>query len=312
MNLTPDLLAAQLARGLAPVYLLSGDEPLLVEEAADAVRASARAAGFTERIVHFIERGSSWPDVLAGADNLSLFATRRLVELRLPTGKPGAAGSAAIVRLIERRDPDMLLLILTGRLDRDAQGASWVRAVEAHGASVRARAIGRNDLPAWLAARAKRAGLEVDRAALELLAERTEGNLLAARQEIERLALTAPGARIGVAELTGSVGDSARYDVFTLGDAARAGNAARALRILEGLRAEGVEATLVLWSLLRELRAQLQGHGRLSRRAAPRLFERAARADRAIKGRLRANPWDELALLAADLCAVPTPLPRRS
>lgn len=312
MKLTPDSLAAHLARGLAPVYLLSGDEPLLVGEAADAVRACARAAGFAERVVHFIERGSNWSDVLADADNLSLFGARRLVELRMPSGKPGTIGSAAIVRLIERRDADTLLLIITGRLERESQSAAWVRAIEAQGATLTAWPIARGRLPAWLDERATRAGLQFDRAALELLADRTEGNLLAARQEIDRLALTVQGPKVGVAELTGSVGDSARFDVFTLGDAARSGNAARTLRVLDGLRAEGVEATLVLWSLLRELRQQLHGGGRLPRRAAPRLIERASRADRAIKGRLRVNEWDELALLAADLCAIPTPPPRRT
>lgn len=312
MKLTPDSLAAHLARGLAPVYLLSGDEPLLVGEAADAVRACARAAGFAERVVHFIERGSNWSDVLADADNLSLFGARRLVELRMPSGKPGTIGSAAIVRLIERRDADTLLLIITGRLERESQSAAWVRAIEAQGATLTAWPIARGRLPAWLDERATRAGLQFDRAALELLADRTEGNLLAARQEIDRLALTVQGPKVGVAELTGSVGDSARFDVFTLGDAARSGNAARTLRVLDGLRAEGVEATLVLWSLLRELRQQLHGGGRLPLRAAPRLIERASRADRAIKGRLRVNAWDELALLAADLCAIPTPPPRRT
>jgi DNA polymerase-3 subunit delta len=311
MKLNPDTLAAHLARGLAPAYLLSGDEPLLVNEAADAVRARARSAGFTDRVVHFIERGSSWDDVRAGASNLSLFAERRLVELRMPTGKPGVAGSAAIVELVERRDADSLLLIVTERLERESQGASWVRAVESHGVWMNAWPIAREKLPAWLEVRARRAGLELDRAALALLADRTEGNLLAAQQEIDRMSLTHRG-RIGVAELTASVADSSRFDVFNLGDAAHAGNAPRSLRIIEGLRAEGVEATLVLWVLLRELRQAAREGGRHSRRDFPRLLERAARADRAIKGRLQANGWDEIALLAADLCGVRLPLARRS
>lgn len=311
MKLTPDTLAAHLARALAPVYLLSGDEPLLVGEAADAVRAKARSAGFADRVVHFIDRGSDWGDVRAGAGNLSLFATRRLVELRMPTGKPGTVGSTAIVDLIERRDSDTLLLIVTERLERESQGASWVRAVEANGAWMNAWPVGRDKLPAWLDARARRAGLSFDRAALELLADRTEGNLLAAQQEIDRLSLAFTGS-IGVAELTASVANSARYDVFTLAAAARAGNAARSLRIVEGLRAEGVEATLVLWSLLRELRQGMRDGGRVARRDVPRLIERASRADRAIKGRLAANAWDEIALFTADLCGVRTPFPRRN
>jgi DNA polymerase-3 subunit delta len=310
MKLTTDALGGHLARDLSPVYLLCGDEPLLVGEAADAVRAKARAAGFTDRIVHFIERGSSWADVRADAGSLSLFASRRIVELRMPTGKPGVTGSAVIVELIERRDPDTLLLILTERLEREAQGANWVRAVDAHGAVVTAWPIGRDKLPAWLEARARRAGLQLEPAALALLADRTEGNLLAAQQEIDRLALTVRHGKVGVAELADSVGDSARFDVFTLATAARAGNAARALRIIAGLRTEGVEATLVLWSLLREARQMLQVGGRFTRRDAPRLIRRARRVDRAIKGRLQVNAWDELALFAAELCAR-RPLPGR-
>lgn len=311
MKLDPDKLAAQLARGLAPVYLLSGDEPLLVSEAADAVRTRARAAGFADRVVHFLDRDSSWDDVRAGASNLSLFASRRLVELRLPTGKPGVAGSAAIVELIERRDSDTLFMIITGRLERESQGAAWVRAVEDHGVWMHAWPVGREKLPGWLDGRARRAGLSLDRAALELLAERTEGNLLAAQQEIDRLSLALAGA-VGVAELTASVADNARFDVFKLGEATRRGDAARSLRIVEGLRAEGVEATLVLWALLRELRQTPRDGGRHARRDFPRLTERAVCADRAIKGRLQANAWDEIALFAADLCGVRLPPVRRA
>lgn len=312
MKVAPEALPAQLSRGLAPVYLLSGDEPLLVDEAADQVREKARAAGFTDRDVHFIDRGSGWGDVRAGANNLSLFGTRRLIELRMPTGRPGTAGSGVIVELIERGDPDTLVLILTERLDRDAQGAAWVRAVEARGVWMNAWPVGRDKMPAWLESRARRAGLAFDPAALALLADRTEGNLLAAQQEIERLALTLRGATVGVAELAASVATSARYDVFTLGEAARAGQAARSLRVLEGLRAEGVEAALVLWALLREMRRAMQGGSRHARRDFPRLVERAARADRAIKGRLQANAWDELAFLVLDLCGTRFPLPRRT
>lgn len=312
MKVAPEALAAHLARELAPVFLLSGDEPLLIDEAANLVRGKAREAGFTDREVHFIDRGSSWDDVRAGANNLSLFASRRLVELRMPTGRPGTAGSAVIVELIERGDPDVLILIVTERLERDTQGAAWVRAAEARGVWMNAWPVGRDKLPAWLEARARRAGLAFEPAALALLADRTEGNLLAAQQEIERLALTLRGTTVGVAELAASVATSARYDVFALGDAARAGQAARSLRILEGLHAEGVEATLVLWALLRELRRSMQGGSRHARRDFPRLLERASRADRAIKGRLQANAWDELALFATDLCGTRIPLPRRT
>jgi DNA polymerase-3 subunit delta len=306
MKLTVDALAAHLARELLPVYLVSGDEALLTGEAADAIRAKARAAGFTDRAVHFIERGTSWGDVRAESSNLSLFATRRLIELRMPSGKPGTSGGAVIRELIERRDTDTLILILTDRLDRDAQGADWVRAVEAHGAWLPVWSVDRARFPAWLTARARRAGLELEGEAAQLLADRTEGNLLAAHQEIERLRLVAgagagAGARrLDAAAVAASVADSARFDVFKLGEAAQSGDAARTLRILNGLAGEGAEPTLVLWALIRALR---QGGGGGGARARA-LIERARRADRAIKGQLRANAWDELALLAAGLCGV--------
>lgn len=332
MKLTPDSLNTHLGQKLLPAYLISGDEPLLLGEAADAVRARARAAGFDEREVHFIERGAGWDDVRASAGNLSLFGSRKLLEVRLPTGRPGAAGGAALVSLIGRGDPDTVLLILTPRLDRDVQAAPWVKAVEAQGAWVQVWPIEAGKLIAWLRARSRRAGLDLSDEALTLLAERTEGNLLAAHQELEKLCLLTHGGRIDANAVLAGVADSARFDVFGLSEAVLEGAPERALRVLAGLRAEGTEATLVLWALnkaLRDLWGALSQPAGRSRgwqrqsaalekavRRAPRLsFHhlclRAARADRMIKGRLRGNPWDEMALLAADLCGRPAvPAPR--
>lgn len=325
MKLTADSFASHLAKNLAAAYLISADEPLLVNEAADAVRASARSRGFTEREVHFIERGVNWDDIRASTANLSLFAARRLVELRMPGGKPGVAGSAAIVELVNRKNPDVLLLILTERLEREAQGSAWVKAVDHHGAWLPLWPIDAARMPAWVQSRARAAGLVLDDAAAGLLADRTEGNLLAAHQELERLRLVAGSAQIDERAVAASVADSARFDVFKLGEAALAGDASRALRIVGGLQAEGVEPTLVLWALLREVRnvwaRQQRGTGqaggyvrqsaaldraarRLSRGAFAPLIERASRADRMIKGQLRGNAWDELALLAAEFCGI--------
>jgi DNA polymerase III subunit delta len=327
LKLTPDSLLTHLEQTLAPAYLVSGDDPLLAAEAADAIRARARVAGFGERDVHFMERGADWNDVRAATGNLSLFASRRLVEIRLPSGKPGASGNSTLTELLSRKDPDTLFLILTPRLDRDAQGAEWVRAVETQGAWVQVWPVEPERLVGWLRARSRRMKLEVTDDGLELLAERTEGNLLAASQELEKLRLLAPGARANAETVLESVADSARFDVFQLGEAALAGDAPRALRILAGLRAEGVEATLVLWSLtkaMRDIWGALASPGGFKPRAwqrqaaaldkairrAPRLSFgalalRAARADRMVKGRLTGNAWDEMALLAADICAVP-------
>jgi DNA polymerase-3 subunit delta len=327
LKLTPDALSAHLEQQLLSVYLISGDEPLLSGEAADAVRARARARGFTEREVHFMERGSDWDDVRASAGNMSLFGSRRVVEIRMPTGKPGVAGAAALVSMLEVDDRDTVFLILTPRLDRDAQGSSWVKAVESRGAWVQVWPVDADRMVGWLRARARRLGLEVTNEGIELLAERTEGNLLAAHQELEKLRLIAQGGRISADSILMSVADSARFDVFQLGEAVLAGDAERALRMLAGLRAEGVEATLVLWALSKAVRdlwgsvaspdgsgsrawgrqaaALEKGARRASRLPFSRLAIRAGRADRMVKGRLLGDPWDEMALLAADICAKP-------
>ncbi|MEP7243617.1 MAG: DNA polymerase III subunit delta [Gammaproteobacteria bacterium] len=325
MKLTPDTLASHLEQKLLPAYLISGDEPLLIAEAADAIRARARAVGFSERETHFMERGSDWNDVRASANNLSLFAERRIVEIRMPSAKPGTAGGAALVALLESKDADRLLLITTPRLDRDAQGAKWVSAVESVGAWVQAWPVDASKLIAWLRVRCRRLKLNADDDALALLAERTEGNLLAAHQEVQKLSLLVRKDRITAEDVLSSVADSARFDVFQLGECALSGDTARTLRILDGLRAEGVEPTLVLWSLskaTRDLWAAMtsggqarawprptagleQGRRRAPQLSFPRLAARAVRADRMIKGRQGGDAWDEMALLAADICARP-------
>jgi DNA polymerase III subunit delta len=325
LKLTTDSLTTQLAQRLLPAYLISGDEPLLTGEAADAVRARARTAGFSEREVHFIERGSDWDEVRASAGNLSLFGARRLLEIRLGSGRPGVAGNAALVALLEADDPDLLLLVLAPRLDREAQGADWVRALDARGAWLPLWPVDPGKLPAWLRGRARKLGLEASDDALELLAARTEGNLLAAHQELSKLVWLVSGGKVDAASVLASVADSARFDVFQLGEAALAGDSARALRILAGLRAEGTEATLALWALARALRdlwsaraggaalpawqrrsgALLKGAERAAQLPFVSLAARAVRADRMIKGRLPGDAWDEMALLTSELCGQP-------
>jgi DNA polymerase-3 subunit delta len=324
LKLTADSLAGHLRERLLPAYLISGDEPLLSGEAADALRARARDAGFTEREVHFPERAADWEELRGSARNLSLFGTRRLFEIRM-SGRPGVAGNAALQSLLAAEDPDTLFLILTPRLEREAQSADWVRAVETRGAWVQIWPVDARRLTGWLRGRARQLGLSASEEALELLAERTEGNLLAAHQELSKLALLAGAAPVTPETVLTSVGDSARFDVFQLSEAVLAGTAARALRVLAGLRAEGTEPTLVLWALVRALHdawgalsgtgagAQRGGQRRsaaleLATRRAPHmaftdLTARAARADRVIKGRLAGNAWDELTLLTRALCA---------
>lgn len=326
MKLQLDALAAHLQQQLLPAYLISGDEPLLTGEAADAVRATARAQGFTEREVHFFDRGADWEAVRTSVNSMSLFAERRIVEVRLPTGKPGVAGSRALIDIMNNLGQDTLLLVLTGRLDRDAQNAEWVRSLESKGAWLAVWPIPTDRLVSWLKARSKRMDLTVTDEALQVLADRTEGNLLAARQELEKLRLAVPDGRISAETVLASVADSARFDVSELSESLLEGDAARALRVLGGLRGEGVELPLVLWACIKAVR-DLWGasHGsdggsrtwqrhsaaleKGKRRAASlpyaRLAARAERADRMAKGRLSGDAWDELALLAADLCARP-------
>jgi DNA polymerase-3 subunit delta len=319
----------QLRQGrLAPAYLLSGDEDLLVGEAADALRAAARKAGYSEREVHFPERAADWGNILGGAGSMSLFGDRKILELRF-SGKAGKEGGAALQRLIEMAGDDSLLLVITPRLDPTTQTTAWVKALESRGVWEPIWEIGPRQLESWLAERALAFGLELTGDARALLASRVEGNLLAAQQELAKLQLLVPAGRIDAAAVQAAVASSARYDVFALGEAVVQGEANRALRILAGLRGEGVEPTLVLWSVTRELRnmwslrrgedparrpgprmppsqqaALERARPRANKLPFARLGSRALRVDRMIKGRLSGNPWDELALLCAEFCGV--------
>jgi DNA polymerase III subunit delta len=323
LKLNFDTLRTHLDGEPARAYLVSGDEGLLVGEAADAIRARVKRAGFDEREVHFIERVADWEAVRASSNNLSLFGSRKLIELRLPSGKPGVGGSNAIVALLENASPDNVFLMITGKLERESQGAAWVKAFEAAGAWLPIWPIEVSRLPQWLRARAVTLDLELDDDAVRFIVERTEGNLLAAQQELEKLRLLAPANlvgkfRIDLATAQAGIGDSARFDVFQLGEAALAGDVPRGLRILAGLRSEGVEPTLALWSLAREIRnvwGTTQNDGvnarswqrpsaaleNAKRRAArlpyARLAVRIARADRMIKGQHRGDAWDEMSLV---------------
>ena len=318
MRLRAEQLPAALAQGLAGIYLVSGDEPLLVGEAADAIRAGARSAGCADRQVFFIDRSFSWDDLRLAGQSLSLFAERRLFELRMPSGKPDK-GAALLADLAARQQSDLTYLVITDKLDRKASDTPWVQAIEKHGAWVQIQPVEPAALPAWLRARAKMLRLEIEPEASQLIVDRVEGNLLAAQQELEKLGLLANGTPISVDLVLRSVGDSARYDVFQLGEAAAAGDAARALRVLLGLKSEGVEPTLILWALVRELRGMWQARERnrlrsqargsgwnLAANPSPRALARlkklplaplllqASHADRVIKGILPGDAWNAL------------------
>jgi len=309
LKLAAEQLASHLAGRLAPVYLVSGDDPLLCMEALDAIRAAARRAGFDERLQLFIERSAAvWEEALGATQTLSLFASRRILEIRMPGGKPGH-GAATLLKLIAAAGDDLMLIILTGRLERDVQSSEWVRAVQERGAWLPLWPIDAARLPGWLRQRVRAAGMDASDEAIALLAEATEGNLLAARQEIDKLLLRfGAGARLDAAQLAEGLSDSARFDVKALTDALQARDASRALRVLAGLRAEGAEEVRILWWLARTMHEQ---GGRTVPMA--RLVARATRADRCIKGRAHGIAWDEMALLCVELCGQRTlPLPRNA
>jgi DNA polymerase-3 subunit delta len=323
--LNPDQLKQALARGLAGVYLVSGDEPLLVGEAADAIRAAARGAGYAERNVFFIDRTFAWDDLRQATQSLSLFAERRLFELRMPSGKPDK-GAAALIDIATRPPPDVLCLVVTDKLDKKTSETAWVRAFEKHGVWLPIWPVETAALPGWLRARANALHIEMEPEAAKLIVERVEGNLLAAKQELDKLALLANGQRISLDLVLRSVGDSARYDVFQLGEAAAAGDAERALRIMLGLKNEGVDPTLILWALSREIRGLWQarertrlgsnGRGggwnqaatpsaralaRVGKLPLARLLRQAHQTDRVIKGLAGGDAWTAVTGLVAGL-----------
>jgi len=334
MKISSDKLTTHLRDALAPAYLVSGDEPLLAAEAADAIRIRAAEQGFGERQLFVSQRGFDWHELRAGHTEMSLFATHKLLELRIPTGKPGDAGSKAIVEYVEAAPADCILLVITPKLDRAAQNSKWAKALEGFGVWIQVWPVDEKRLPQWVRGRMRDAGLLPDNDAVQLLADRVEGNLLAAQQEIEKLRLlNGPGA-VDAETVRRAVADSARFDVFSLTDAALQGKPARATRILEGLRSEGLEPVLVLWALAREIR-MLAGvafelergkrmeaalasakvwrnraplvKGALARHKRRQLHELlllAGRVDRVIKGLTPGRAWDELARLVAGLSGV--------
>lgn len=321
MKIPANRFGAHLREPLKPCYLISGDEPLLVQEALDALRDAARKQGFESRELHVQLDRFDWNVIATAGSEMSLFASRRVVELRLPTGKPGREGSAAIAGLAGQAGDDLLFVVQTPKLDRRAASARWVKALESVGMHVQVWPVKARELPQWIAERMRRAGLEPDREAVRIIADRIEGNLLAASQEIEKLRLILGEGKVGGEDVRSAVADSSRFDVYQLADAALAGNPARALRILDGVRAEGVEPFVVVWVLTRELRvlARLaeavesgmslstamqkakvwQSRQNLMRSCVGRhrrsdffgMIETCRRADAAAKGQLRSDPW---------------------
>jgi len=284
MQIRPDQLDAQLARGLKPLYTIHGDEPLLAQEAGDAIRAAARAAGYTERKVFTVSGAHfDWSGVLGAAQAMSLFAERQLIEIRIPSGKPGKDGGEALQRYCERLPEDVLTLVQLPRLDWQQVKAAWFNALDAAGTTLRVETLDRKALPAWLAQRLARQGQRVQageagQRTLAFFADRVEGNLLAAHQELQKLALLHPPGELSFEQVEAAVLNVARYDVAKLSEAVWAGQVARALRMLDGLRAEGEAVVLVHWTLADDVRTLARARAALDDGKPLPLALREARA----------------------------------
>ena len=342
MQLRAEQLGAHLSAppggSLSACYLISGDEQLLVNEALDALRTAALRQGCDERESFTVERGFDWPALVTSLNVRSLFSAGRLIVLRLPTAAPGDDGSRALRELAARPADGNVVVVVTPKLNRKVADSAWASALRKEGVWVELGAVPAAELPRWIALRLKAAGLSCDREGAELLAARVEGNLLAAQQEIDKLALLHPdGAQLDVAQIRAAVADGARFDVFQLGDAVLAGDTPRAIRVLNGLREEGVAAPLVLWALVREVFVLLEA-GMGAARGLPlpqavqaagvwksrvgiyvqalrgrtpatlrRLLSMAGDADQIVKGARRGEPWNALLELTLALSGKPLP-----
>ncbi len=325
MQLRAEELERHLARSLANLYIIHGDEPLQSLEAADAIRARARAQGFAEREVLAVERGFDWKLLAASGANLSLFSSKKLIELRIPGGKPGTEGAAAIVQYCAAPAPDLLTVVSLPKLDRRTQETAWFRALTRAGVLINTFQVERAQLPQWIAARLARQKQKADRETLQFLADSVEGNLLAAHQEIQKLGLLFAPGELAFDPVCGAVLNVARYDAFKLNEAMLAGDRPRLARMLDGLKSEGEAPPKILWVLSEEIRAVAkvqaglaQGEDlqqvyrnnrvwggvrqqlvteaarRLKSAALGQALRHAALIDRTVKGLARGDVWDEL------------------
>lgn len=334
MRINTEQLHPHLARGIQPLYTVFGDEALLALEASDRIRAAVCAQGYTEREVLTADSGFKWNELTQAGSSQSLFGSLKLLELRVPNGKPGTEGSAALQSYCKRLPPDTVTLVQLPGLDWRAQKAGWFEALEISGVCVEARTVTRKALPQWLAGRLKAQQQDADAETLAFVADRVEGNLMAAYQEVQKLALLFPPGTISFEQARDAVLDVARYDVFNLGEAMLEGDPLRLSRMLDGLKGEGAAAPLVLWVLAQEIRAigkiltgtaagkpfsmlvrdagvRGQAHQSLLQASYQRYtmaqvtegLRHAAAVDRMIKGLSKGDLWDELLQLALRFAA---------
>lgn len=336
MKIRAEQLQSHLSKELLPVYVISGDEPLLAQESADAVRLAARNKGFSGREVFHGEGKFDWGQLHNEANALSLFAEKKIIEIRISNGKPGDKGSKALCELCANPSPDNLLLVILPKLERSAQNSKWIKALEAVGAHIQVWPITGDQLPRWIKQRLLESNITANQQAVEILAERVEGNLLAAVQEIEKLKLLAIEGKVDAIMMSSVVADSARYNLFEFVDKVLAGDAQSAARSLRGLHSEGTDAIPLLWAITRELRILIKASEQISRgenrdwalknagvwekrlplfRTAIQrcsaahlrmLLYQAGAIDRGIKGMRKADIWDELTTLVLSLAGSQT------
>jgi len=328
MKVRPDQLKQHLQKGLQAIYFISGDEPLQVIESVDAIRSAAREHGFTEREIMDVDSHFDWSQLRDAGNSMSLFAEQRILELRMPTGKPGKPGSQALLEYAQRPADDAVLIISSGKLDGNAKNTKWFKTLDQAGVVVQCWPVSAHELPRWIDQRMRATGLTPTRDAAALLAERIEGNLLAAAQEIDKLFLLFGAAEIGMEQITEAVADSSRYSIYDLVDSALGGDLVRTTRIVGGLKSEGVEPVLALWAMSREVRiltgiaeanmsvdaalakAKVWDNRKalikraLSRHSVIRwkaFLKRCGKIDRVIKGVEPGRAWDELLALTSQI-----------
>ena len=335
MRIKPEQLSVALKKSLAPVYFISGDEPLQLGEIADAIRKAAKKAGFENREILSAETGFEWNQLAFTADSYSLFADKKIIDLRLPSGTPGIEGSKALIAYCERLPEDTILLVTAGKIAGSALKTKWLEALDKKGVVIQVWPLEGNDLIRWLQQRAEQRELRIETEGLRILASRIEGNLLAAAQEIEKLYVLYGTANLSSRQISDAVADSSRYDVFKLMDSVLGASVGRILKVLSGLRSEGVATPIVLWALTREARllikmklALSQGQNRevvfknnqiwdkrkqlisnalsqLSDNDLNNILVLSAKADRQIKGQESGDAWETLLALCLLFASAP-------
>ncbi len=305
MQLSSAQLPAHLAKGLAPLYVLHGAEPLLVIEAGDAIRAAAKAAGYSERTLLQFEARSDWSQLAAAAGTMSLFGDLRVLDIRIPTGKPGKQGAEALQKLAAHLPEDTVTLITLPQLERDQFKAAWFNALLAAGVLVEGRAVALEQLPAWLTQRGAQQGITLSREAAQFIAQKVEGNLLAGQQELLKLALLCPQGEVSLAAAQDAVLDVARYNMQQFAQALQAGDAVRAVKVLDGLQAEDEALPMILWQASEVLRMAARGGTRaaLSNAQIAAFGQQLALLDRQFKGVATGNAWASLRQCAGLLAA---------